>query len=109
MAQTDGEAVEAQAPSGWRIRIIGHDIIIVLLFAFIVVMTWTMFTSSTADHASIVRELRITSYILSLPPEKRPELYPPQEIYERTRQYQDWIKENERENIHNKNNFNERK
>lgn len=97
MAESDSDqTVEAQAPSGWRIRIIGHDIIIVLLFTFIVVMSWTIYNSTMADHAAIVKELRITSYILSLPPEKRPELYPPQEIYERTKQYYDWLQENER-------------
>lgn len=98
MAQhQDNNAVEAQAPSGWRIRIIGHDIIIVLLFAFIVIMTFQMYNSSNLDHAAIVKELKINSYILSLPPDKRPELYPPQEIYERTKQYQEWKEEGDRQ------------
>ena len=99
MAETH-EAVEAQAPSGWRIRIIGHDIIIILLFVFVIVMSWTMYNATTIDHQSIVRELRISSYLLSLPAEQRPPLFPPQEIYERTQMYKDWAREQEKNKQH---------
>ena len=45
----------------------------------------THIQAQSNEHGGLIKELRIHSWLLSLPTEKRPELVPPEEIWDRLR------------------------
>ena len=83
MADTQRDEFQANLPGGFQVKIFGKEvvqvIIILLLFGYIAYVNYI----AQIDHLAIAKELRINTYILSLPQDKRPELVPPIEIWER--------------------------
>ena len=93
MAESDKDQANIEIPGGWKIRIIGHDIIIIALgFAFIYV-AYSIHLQNQMEHDLIAKELRINTYILSIPEAERPRLIPPQEVFERMEMYQEYYKQ----------------
>lgn len=88
MGSNDGQ-VEVDLPGGFKTKIFGRDAIHLFILAGILGYLAYINWNTAQDHQSIAKELRINTYILSLPQDKRPELVPPSEVYERMRIYSD--------------------
>lgn len=83
MVETTQEQLEVNLPGGIKGRLLGKrlidSILIIILFVYLAYINYV----AAQDHQAIAKELRINTYILSLPQDKRPELAPPTEVYER--------------------------
>lgn len=84
---SNAEQVEITVPGGFRTKVLGKDAIHLIILAGILGYLAYINWNTAQDHQAIAKELRINTYILSLPQDKRPELVPPSEVYERMRIY----------------------
>lgn len=67
-------------PGGISAAIKGPNIILVFLFACFVLITLYL---NYRDHQALLDEMRIQSYLQSLPLDRRPPLNPPNSLWER--------------------------
>ena len=86
----ESESFYARLPGGINLTAKGKDLIVFILFVLLFVYITYINYLSSQDHNLIARELRINTYILSLPQDKRPELVPPREVWERMRRKKDF-------------------
>jgi hypothetical protein len=90
------DGIVASSPRGWKVKISGRDTIIFVLIVSLIGLFFYIsekmsleHKESRGDHQTIIKEMRINNYLLSLPAEKRPELITPPEIWDRLRPNQD--------------------
>lgn len=87
MANGDENGVSAEHPIFGKYKIFGQQSLIIIVLAVALgAITWTVMLalhSLSDEHKTLGREMRIQSYLLSLPPDKRPELVPPDDLWER--------------------------